>query len=126
MNQTKTKERIEYEKALKHVHELSLKATLSDEGIHTSKVTKQKLDEIRRLLDKGNQVNQKFRNVINNAQQEADAIIKKAEEDRKAEIAGIEKETEEIINSIKIAQGLVAVEQPKPQETQEQAKEEKV
>lgn len=118
MNQTKTKETIEYEKCLKTLHELSLKKALSEEGIDTSKIPRKELDEIRRLVDKQGPVRQKYQEIINKSQQEANATITKAQQesnatitkaqqDMQAELAEIQKEVEENIKSIQIEQGII-------------------
>lgn len=118
MDKLKTKEAIEYEKGLKTLHELSLKKALSEDGIDTSKVTRKKLDEVRRLVDKQQPVHQKYQEIITKtqqesnviitkAQQESNVIIIKAQQDMQAELAGIQKEVEEIIKSIKIEQGII-------------------
>lgn len=109
MNETKpkTRESIEYEKALKNMHELSLKKALSEEGVNTSKVPRKKFDDIRRLVDKQGPVRQKYQEIINKAQQEASATITKAQQEMQTELAEIQKEVEEIIKSIKIEQGII-------------------
>lgn len=122
MNETKpkTRESIEYEKALKNMHELSLKKALSDEGVNTSKVPRKKFDDIRRLVDKQAPVRQKYQEIINKAQQEASAIITKAQQEMQAELAEIQKEVEEIIKSIKIEQGII-IPVPEVPQTQPEA-----
>lgn len=107
MNQTKTKESIEYDKCLKTLHELSLKKALSEEGINTSHVPRKKLDEVRRLVDKQPPVRQKYQEIITKAQQEANLVITKAQQDMQAELAEIQKEVEDVIKSIKIEQGII-------------------
>ncbi len=135
MNQTKTRETIEYEKGLKTLHELRLKSELSQEGIDTSKIPRKKLDDFRRLLDKQGQVHQKHQAIINKAQQEANAaitkiqqesnvIITKAQQEMQVEFAEIQKEAEELINSIKIEQGIIGTAHEIPQ-TQPEAEPEK-
>jgi len=98
MNEIKprTRESIEYDKALKTLHELSLKKALSEEGVNTSKVPRQKFDDIRRLVDKQPPLRQKYQEIITKAQQEM-----------QAELAEIQKEVEDIIKSIKIEQGII-------------------
>ena len=138
MNETKPKtiETIEYEKALKTLHELSLKKALSEEGVNTSKVSRQKFDDIRRLVDKQVPVRQKYQEIINKAQQESSAIITKAQQESsatitkaqqemQAELAEIQKEVEEIIKSIKIEQGIIipVIEVPQTQPETEPEKE---
>lgn len=127
MNETKpkTRESIEYEKALKTLHELSLKKALSEEGVNTSKVSRQKTDEIRRLVDKQVPVRQKYQEIITKAQQESSAIITKAQQEMQAELAEIQKEVEEIIKSIKIEQGIIipVIEVPQTQPETEPEKE---
>ena len=86
MDKPKTKEAIEYEKCLKTLHELSLKKALSEDGIDTSKVPRKKLDDIRRLVDRQQPVHHKYREIINKAQQESNAIITKANQDMQAEL----------------------------------------
>jgi len=109
MNETKprTTESIEYDKALKTLHELSLKKALSEEGVNTSKVPRQKFDDIRRLVDKQPPLRQKYQEIITKAQQEASATITKAQQEMQAELTEVQKEVEEIINSIKIEQGII-------------------
>ena len=116
MDKPKTKEAIEYEKCLKTLHELSLKKALSEDGIDTSKVPRKKLDDIRRLVDRQQPVHHKYREIINKAQQESNAIITKANQDMQAELAGIQKEVEEVIKSIKIEQGIITAEPESPKE----------
>lgn len=126
MNDTKpkTKEAIEYEEGLKNLHVLSLKKALSEDGIDTSKVTRKKLDEVRRLVNKQEPVRRKHQEIMNKAQQEANAAITKiqqeanatvtkAQQDMQAEIAEIQKEVEEVIKSIKIDQGIITAEPEK-------------
>lgn len=108
MNQLKkTKESIEYDTALKNLHKLSLKKALSEEGIDTSKVPQQELDELRRILDSRGTVHQKYSDIINKAQQDSSEIINKAQQELKSELDAIQKEGEAIINSIKLEQGLI-------------------
>lgn len=107
MTQTKTKERLEYEKAMKNLHELSLKAALSEDGINVSQVPRQKLDEIRRLLSSQALVRQKYQEIITRAQTEANAAVTKAQQDMQAELTGIHNEVEETIKQIKIEQGII-------------------
>ena len=108
MNQPKkTKESIEYDIALKNLHKLSLKKALSEEGIDTSKVPQQELDELRRVLDSRGPVHQKYSDIINKAQQESSGIINKAQQDMKSELDVIQKEGEELIKSIKLEQGII-------------------
>ena len=129
MNELRTKEAIEYEKGMKTLHELSLKKALSEDGIDTSKVTRKKLDEIRRIVDKQEPVRRNYQELINKAQQEANAAITKiqqevnatvtkAQQDMQAEIAEIQKEVEDIVKSIQIEQGII-----KPIETAEPGEE---
>ncbi len=107
MNPPKTKESIAYEIALKELHKLSLKKALSEEGIDTSKVPQQELDELRRVLDSRGPVHQKYTDIINKTQQDSSEIINKAQQDMKAELDAIQKKGEAIINSIKLEQGLI-------------------
>jgi len=120
MNEIKprTRESIEYDKALKNLHELSLKKALSEEGINTSKVPRKIFDDIRRLVDKQPPLRQKYQEIITRtqleantiitkAQQEASVIITKAQQEMQAELTEVQKEVEEIINSIKIEQGII-------------------
>lgn len=120
MNETKprTRESIEYDKALKNLHELSLKKALSEEGINTSKVPRKIFDDIRRLVDKQPPLRQKYQEIITKAQleanaiitkaqQEASVIITKAQQEMQAELTEVQKEVEEIIKSIKIEQGII-------------------
>lgn len=127
MNQTKPKtgEEIELEKALKNLPELKLKSELSKEGINISKVSRQKLDNLRRLLDKQGPVRQKYQEIITKAQQEASVIITKAQQEMQAEFAEIQKEGEEIEKSIKIEQGIIipVLEVPQTQPETEPKKE---
>ena len=127
MNETKpkTRETIEYEKALKNMHELSLKKALSDEGVNTSKVPRKKFDDIRRLVDKQAPVRQKYQEIINKAQQEASATITRAQQDMQAELGEIQKEVEEIIKSIKIEQGIIKIPVPEVPQAQPGAEPEK-
>ena len=113
MNETKpkTREAIEYEMGLKTLHELSLKKALSEEGINTSKIPRQKMDEIRRLIDKQGPVRQKYQEIITRTQQ-----------DMQVELAEIQKEVEEIIKSIKIEQGII-IPVPEIPQTQPEADE---
>ena len=113
MNQTKTRETIEYEKALKPLHELRLKSELSQEGIDTSKISRKKLDDFRRLLDKQGLVHQKYQ-----------AIIARAEQERQAEFAEIQKDGEELVKSIKIEQGII-IPVPEVPQTQPETEPEK-
>ncbi len=114
MNQVKTKETSEYEKALKNLHELSLKKAMSEEGINTSKIPRKKFDEIRRLVDQQNPVRQKYQEIINKAQQEAQAAITKAQQDMQAELKEIQNQIEGIVKQVKIEQGLLKPEEEKP------------
>lgn len=134
MNEVRTKEAIEYEKGLKNLHELSLKKAMSEDGIDTSKVTRKKLDEVRRLVDKQEPVRRKHQETINKAQQEANAAITKiqqdvnatvtkAQQDMQAEIAEIQKEVEEVIKSIQIEQGIIKpIEKTEPESPGEEVK----
>lgn len=115
---TKTKEQIEYEKALKNLHELSLKKVMSEEGIDTSKVPRKKFDEIRRLVDQQNPVRQKYQEIINKAQQEAQAVITKAQQDMQAELKEIQSQIEGIVKQVKIEQGIIPEEKPPGVEAQ--------
>lgn len=123
MDQTKprTKEDIEFEKALKNMHELSLKKTLSEEGIDTSKIPRMKFDNIKRLLEKQQSIRQKYQEIINKAQTDAQAIINKAQTDLHGEIAEIQNEIENIIKGIKVDQGIT----PVPVETEKADAQEK-
>ncbi len=112
MNQVKTKETIEYEKALKNLHELSLKKAMSEEGIDTSKIPRKKFDEIRRLVDQQNPVRQKYQEIINKAQQDATAAITRAQQDMQAELKEIQNQIEEIVKQVKIEQGIIQEEKP--------------
>ena len=96
MNETKpkTRESIEYEKALKNLHELSLKKALSEEGVNTSKVSRQKFDDIRRLVDKQVPVRQKYQEIINKAQQESSATITKAQQEASATITKAQQDSQ--------------------------------
>ena len=120
MNQTKTREEIELENALKNLPELKLKSALSKQGIDTSKISRQKLDNIRRLWDKYGQVSQKYQAIITKAQQEASATITKAQQEMQAELAEIQKEDEEIEKLIKIEQGII-IPVPEVPQTQPEA-----
>lgn len=130
MAQTKTKEQIEYEKAVKNMHELSLKKALSEEGIDTSKIPRKTFDDFRRLVDSQSPVKQKYQEIITKAQQEAqaiitkahaeitraqqdaNAIITKAQQDMQNELQEIEKGIEEGVKQIKIEQGIIQEEKP--------------
>lgn len=133
MNQIKTRETIEYEKALKNMHELSLKKALSEEGIDTSKIPRKKFDDLKRLVDTQTPVKQKYQEImtkthqevqtiitraqaeITKAQQDANAIITKTQQDMQNELQEIEKEIEEVVKQIKIEQGII---QEKPPEAE--------
>lgn len=121
MDNTKTKERTEYEKSLKNMHELSLKAALSEEGIDTSIIPRKKFDDIKRLLDKQGSVRQKHQEIINKLQQDAQAAIARAQQDMQAELNLIQTGVEQIVAGIKADQGIMPV-VPLPQGTQEPAK----
>lgn len=130
MAQTKTKEQIDYEKALKNMHELSLRKALSEEGIDTSKIPRKKFDDLKRLVDSQTPIKQKYQEImtkthqeaqaiitraqaeITKAQQDANAIITKAQQDMQNELHGIEKEIEEVVKQIKIEQGIIQEEKP--------------
>lgn len=81
----KTKERIEYEHFIKDARILDLKANMSEQGIDISKVSRQELDEIIRLINK---------------QTDLSREIQENEQQTQAEIAEIAKEAEAIIDSI--------------------------
>ncbi len=100
INQTRTREEIEYEEALKHLHDLHLKASLSVEGIDTSLISKQKFDEIKRLLDKQGKIKQKAQEKMNVIQTEMQKEINEVQ----TEITGI-------VTSLKEEQGITGVAQ---------------
>lgn len=129
MAQTKTKENIEYEKALKNLHELSLRKALSEDGIDTSKIPRKKFDDLKRLVDSQSPVKQKYQEIITRAQQDANAIITKAQQeaqaimtraqqDMQAELKGVHDQTEEIVKQIKVEQGIIQEEKQPEAEAQ--------
>lgn len=92
---TLTKEQIEYELALKHLHKLSLLKSLSEEGIDTSKLSILQTDEIKRIIDKRVQANNR-----------ANEKIRKIQQDTQSEMTEIDTELKKIIDTIKDEQGI--------------------
>lgn len=88
--QKPTPERIEYEKAAKNMRLLDLKAKLSETGIDTSKVPRQKLDKLLRTIETQNSIYRESQAKIQVIQQETQKIIN-----------DIAKEGEAIVDSLK-------------------------
>jgi len=87
-----TPERIEYEKAAKNLRVLDLKAKLSEVGINTSKVPRQKLDEILRGIEMQNNAYQESQLKIRIIQQATQETINKIAQEGEAIVESMKKE----------------------------------
>lgn len=99
-----TPERIEIEKYVKeaqaHANMLAMKADLSEQGIDTSKVSHQTLDEIKRCNDKKVKIQQGYQKTISDVQAAAQQRMQ-------TEIAEVDLESNRIIAGILAEQGIV-------------------
>ena len=94
MNQIRkpTPERIEYEEAAKNLRLLDLKAKLSEVGIDTSKVPRQKLDEILRGIEQQNNHYRESQMKIQIIQQATQDSINKIAQEGEALVESLKKE----------------------------------
>jgi len=87
-----TSERIAYEEAVKNLRVLDLKAKLSEVGIDTSKVPRQKLDEILRGIELQNNTYQESQLKIRIIQQATQDTINKIAQEGEALVESLKKE----------------------------------
>lgn len=87
-----TPERIEYEEAAKNLRALDLKAKLSEVGIDTSKVPRQKLDEILRGIEQQNNTYRESQLKIQIIQQATQDTINKIAQEGEALVESLKKE----------------------------------
>jgi|GEM_PF-3343879 DNA anti-recombination protein RmuC len=106
-----TKERIEFNKELKkaqeYINELALKADMSEQGIDTSKVSRQTFDEIKRQHDSQSKIQAKYNAEISKVTQERQEQINKIQATLQAEIAAGVEALNKIMEDIKKEQGIV-------------------
>lgn len=107
----KTKERIEFENFVKSARVLEVKANMADQGVDLSKISRQTLDEIIRLIDRQTDLSREIQEKQRHVQVESQQI--------QAEIAGIATKAEGIIDLIMKEQeiGVYAKKAEAPKET---------
>jgi hypothetical protein len=106
-----TKERIEFNKALKeaqeNINELALKAEMSEQGIDISKVPRQTFDEIKRHHDSQAKIQAKYQAELGKVAQARQQETDKIQAALQSEItAGVEA-LKQIMEGIKREQGIV-------------------
>lgn len=102
----------EFEEASKNVKTLGLKKALREQGIDTKKVPMYKLDEIRRALDKSQNVQTKYDPKFKELQDKHQESMNQLNAEMQAEAMEARAEVDKLILQIKTDQG---VKQKQPQ-----------
>jgi hypothetical protein len=110
------KEDKEFEAASKNMKTLWLKKSLREQGIDTKKIPLYKLDEIRRALDKTQNVQNNYNPKFKELQDEYQSATEKLNKEMQAEATEARAEVDKLILQIKTEQQKII---PKPQEKAE-------
>ncbi len=129
-----TQEDIEFEEASKNIKTLWLKKSLREQGIDTKIIPLYKLDEIRRALDKSQNVQNKYNPEFKKLQDEYQTSMSKLNVEMQAEATKARAEVDKLILQIKTEQQRVQANIPQeyleilpvpPAEKQDQEPEQK-
>lgn len=99
-------EDMEFEDYSKKMRTLWLKKSLREQGIDTIKIPQYKIDEIRRALDKNDQIQQKYQPKFKQLQDDYQAATNKLNTEMQAEVMDARSEVDKLIQQIKTDQGI--------------------
>lgn len=101
VEQIPTKEQIEYNDALKNFKYVTVRLRLSQEGINTDNISKQKLENVIKLFDEMDLIQRDFNVDVQTIQQEAENKMKELQTNANKKYEDAQNRYKELIDSIK-------------------------